>query len=155
MTLQEAQNQFSNITNSIVAGTSAAELDHKTDALLELQQNLPPGREFDVVSKAITEIMAKLEGETTAAVLDQLRLSKATMVEASNLLQQVGTRANAEARVLTFEEPKLVLTALNEAAFKLKEIRAAAKANDFQQVGVKSEALISLVETTIQSIKAT
>ena len=155
MTLQEAQNQLSGIINSIAAGMKAAELDQKTDALLALQDSLPGGSEFDVISKAITEIMPKLEGQITTAVLSELQLSKATIVESSNLLQQVGTKANAEARVLTFEKPKLVLTALNEAALKLKEIRDAAKANDLQQVGVKADALISLVENTLQSIKAT
>jgi hypothetical protein len=154
MTLQDAQNAFTNIINSIVAGMTAAELDAKTDALLELQQSLPDGMEFDVISTSIREIMPKLEGKVTVAVLEGLQANRATMVEASDLLREVGAKANAEARTLTFEKPKLVLIALNEAASKLKEIRDAAKIQDLQQVGVKTDALITLVENTLQSIKA-
>jgi hypothetical protein len=153
MTLQEAQTQFSSIVDSISPALSAAALDAKTDALLALQQNLPSGSEFDVVSRAITEMITKLEGQITGTVLSDLQLTKAVVIEASNLLQKVATKADAEARLLTFEKPKLVLTALNEAASKLNEIRESVKRKDFQQVSVKADALMSLVQTTLQSIK--
>ena len=74
MTLQAAQAQLSNIINSVVAGMSAAQLDQKTDALLALQDSLPAGSEFDVISKAITEMMPKLGGQITQAGLSELQL---------------------------------------------------------------------------------
>lgn len=158
MTLQEAQTQYSNIINSITDGMPSEELDRKADALSNLQDILPSGingMEFNPISKAIVAIMPILEGQITLAVLKELQSSRNTMVAASNLIQQVGKKADSDARTLTFQKPKMVLAALNEAAAKVKEIRDAAKVNDFQQVGTKADALISLVETTIQSIKAT
>lgn len=154
MTFQEAQTAFSNIVSSIVAGMSLPALSQKQEDLQNLMNSLPRTGEFSPIVKAIAEFSPKLVGQGTLEALKELQSRDATFKEASGLLTQVSQKADADARTLTFEKPKLVAAALTESLTKLQELRAAAKSGKFDEAASKVDALVALVEHVRVSIKA-
>src|SRR5262245_61043260 len=131
MTFQEAQAAFSSLVSSINAGISSSDLVQKQKDLRNLLNSVPNTPEFDPIAKAIAEFSPKLAGSVTQAVVVDLQSRDATFKEASGLLTQVSAKADANAKALTFEKPKLVAAALNESIGKLKELTESAKAGDF------------------------
>ena len=154
MTFQEAQTRFSTITGNITTATSPAELLQKQQALIALQNSLPSSAEFDAIADAIAEFSPKLTGAIVQGDLAALQGREAGLKAAASLLTQVEARANADARVLTFEKPKMVLAALNETVTTLQELRTAAKNGDYVLAAAKIDALATLVQQVRGSIKA-
>ena len=62
-------------------------------------------------------------------------------------------KAEANAKILTFEKPKLVAAALAESVAKLKELKEAAKAGDLGATASKAEALLALFESIRATVK--
>lgn len=146
MTFQEAQVAFSNLVGSINTGMSSSDLVQKQKDLRNLLNSLPNTPEFDPIAKAIAEFSPKLAGIVTHAVVVDLQSRDATFKEASDLLTQVSAKADANAKALAFEKPKLVAAALNESIGKLKELTDSAEAGDFTATASKAQALITLFE---------
>ena len=155
MTFQEAQTMFSNLVSSVSTAMSSSELVQKQKDLRNLLNSLPNTPEFDPIAKVIAEFSPKLAGNVTRAVVSDLQSRDATLKEASVLLTQVSNKADADARTLTFEKPKLVAAALTESLAKLEELRMAAKSGNFEEAASKVDALLTLVEHVRGSIKAT
>jgi len=154
MTLQEAQTKFSTIVGSITVTSSPAELLQKQEDLITLQNSLPTSAVFDVIADAIADFSPKLTGAIVQGELDALKGREAVMMEAASLLTQVEKRANADARTLTLEKPKLVAAALVESVSKIKELRDTAKAGDFAATASKAEAVLALLENVKTTIKS-
>src|SRR5206468_2241300 len=108
MTFQEAQTKFSSIVSSMSPAMSSRELVQKQRDLQNLLTSLPNTQEFDPIVSAIAEFSPKLAGEVTQAVVQDLQSRDAAFKEVSGLLTQVSNKADADARTLTFEKPKLV-----------------------------------------------
>ena len=155
MTFQEAQARFSSIVGSITMNMTSGELAAKQVELQALQNSLPLTHEFDPISDAIAEYSPKLVGIITRAVLTSLQSRAAALEGASTLLDRVSSEAEADARTLTFEKPRLVLAALTESVNALKDVRAAAEARDFESAASKVDAVVMLIEQVRTSIKAT
>ena len=153
MTFLEAQTKFSAIVNSITTTMSSGDRLQKQRNLLTLQNSLPESAEFDVIANAISDFSPKLTGMIAEGVLDSLKSREASIKEASNLLTQVAHKAGANAKTLSFDNPKLVAAALNETVTQLQELRTAAKAGDFEQAASKVDALATLLEHVRASIK--
>ena len=153
MTFQEAQAKFSAIVSSVQPAMSSGELVQRQKDLQNLLNSLPSAAEFDPIASAIAEFSPKLAGQVTHAVVKDLQSRDATLKEASGLLARVANKAEADARTLTFQKPKLVAAALTEALVNLQELRAAAKSGNLDQAAAKAEALIALVEHVRGSIK--
>ena len=151
MTFQEAQSSFSNLVDSISAGMSSSELVQKQNEFRNLLISLPNTAEFDPIAKAIDEFSLKLAGSVTHAVLRDLQSRDATFKEASALLTQVSSKADANAKTLTFQKPKLVAAAVVESIATLKELTDAAKAGQVEATAAKAQALLTLFE----NVKAT
>jgi hypothetical protein len=134
---------------------SSSELVQKQKDLRNLLNSLPNTAEFDPIANAIAEFSPKLAGSVTQAVIIDLQSRDATLKEASGLLTQVSNKADADARTLTFEKPRLVAAALTEALVKLGELRIAAKSGNVAEAAAKVEALLTLIEHVQGSIKAT
>ena len=154
MTFQEAQTKFSAIVGSITATMSSGDLSQKQRDLIALQNSLPDAAEFDVIADAIADFSPKLTGMIAQGVLDSLKSRESSIKAASILLTQVASKASANAKTLTFDEPKLIAAALNESVIQVQELRAAAKAGDIEQVAAKVDALATLIEHVRSSIKA-
>ena len=150
MTLQEAQRKFSKIISSMKVGDDALTTMEKLDSL---QASLPLEGEFKVLNDAITEAQGKLHGAVTAKTLKELKQTEAGVVEAAVLLSQVATKADKDARVLTFAKPTLIAAALSESVSQLQEIKTAANTKDFEQVAAKALALTALLQQIQESIK--
>lgn len=153
MTFQEAQAQFSAITNRVSMSSTSTELVAVQDDLIGLQDRLPKAAEFDVIADAIAEFTPKLTGQVVKAVLDSLRSRAGTLREASSLLTQVGNKAKSDARVLTLEQPKLIAAGLTEAVGQIKELRDAAKDKNFEKAAANADALVTLVQHLRGTIK--
>jgi len=154
MTFQDAQMKFSTIIGSITATMTSGELHQKQLDLIALQNSLPTSAEFDAIANAIAESTSKLTGLITTAVLDSLISRDTALKEASDLLTQVANEADSDARMLTFEKPKIVLSALTGSVTKLKEIRDAVKSGNTVDAVSKAEALVVLLQQVQQTIKA-
>jgi hypothetical protein len=154
MTFQEAQTKFSAIVGSLTATMTSGEVLQKQRELIALQNSLPESAEFDVIANTIADYTPKLTGITTQDVLDSLKSREDSIMAASSLLTQVANKASANAKTLTFTEPKLIAAALNETVTRLQELRNAAKVGDFEQVATKVDALSTLIENVRSSIKA-
>ena len=153
MTLQEAQAKFAKIVGSITGALTSTQLVQKQAELQALFDACPNTPEFDPITSAIAELSPKLSGQVTQIVLQDLRSRAATLNEAVGLLTRTFERAEADARLLTFEKPKAVVAALTESVNTLKEIRTAAKAGDIIAVAPKVEALLVLLEQVKASAK--
>jgi len=153
MTFQEAQAKFSAIVNSISPTMSSSELVQKQRDLQALLMSLPNIPEFNPIAQAITDFSPKLKGQVTQAVAVALQAQDAVLKEASDLLTQVASKAEANAKILTFEKPKLVAAALAESLAKLKELKEAAKAGDLGATASKAEALLALFESIRATVK--
>jgi hypothetical protein len=154
MTFQDAQTQFSNIVGSITPATSSDQLLQKQRNLQALLVGLPNTPEFDPIAEAIADFSPRLAGQLTQEVVKDLQSRDNTLEEASGLLTQAANNANADARTLTFEEPKLVLSALVSSVAKLHEISDAAKAGNLVDAASKADALVLLLQQVQQTIKA-
>lgn len=154
MTFQEAQTKFSAILESITTTMNSGELLQKQRDLIALQNSLPASAEFDVIADTIADFSPKLTGMIAQGVLASLKSREAGIREASSLLTQVATKASANAKTLSFAEPKLIAATLNETVTQLQELRTAAKAGDFVQVATKVDALNTLIEHVRGSITA-
>jgi hypothetical protein len=155
MTFQEAQTKFSSIVGSVSPAMSSSDLVQKQRDLQRLLTSLPNTPEFDLIANAIAEFSPKLAGQVTQAVVTSLQSRDSTFKQASGLLNQVSINADADARTLSFEKPKLVVAALTESVTKLKEVRAAAKAGNIEEAASKVDLLLALVEQVRASIKPT
>ena len=153
MTLQEAQTKFAKIVGSITGALTSTQLVQKQAELQALFDACPNTPEFDPITSAIAELSPKLSGQVTQIVLQDLRSRVATLNEAVALLTRTFERAEADARLLTFEKPKTVVAALTESVNTVKEIRTAAKAGDIMAVAPKLEALLVLLEQVKASAK--
>ena len=154
MTFQEAQTKFSAIVESITGTMDSGALVQKQRDLIALQNSLPASAEFDVIADAIAEFSPKLTGKLTQAVLASLKSREASMTAASDLLTQVADKASADAKTLTFDDPKLVAAALSESVSQLQDLRQAAQDGDVGQVATKVDALATLIEHVRSSIKS-
>lgn len=152
MTFQEAQTAFSNLCAGINAGMSSSELVQKQHALRALLNSLPNTPEFDPIVAAITEFSPKLAGNVSHAVVAALQSRDATFKETSNLLTGVSAEAEANAKTVSFQKPKLVLAALNQSIPTIKELTASAKAGDFATTAAKAEALLAMIENVRSTI---
>ena len=155
MVFQEAQARFSAIVQSIVPGMSSSQTLAKQNELRVLLESLPNTAEFDPIASAIAELSPKLTGVVSTAVLNELRSRDNAFKETSTLLAHVTQKANADARALRFEQPKLVVAALTEAVTTLKEVQSAADEGKFHEVASKAEALVALIEQVKATVKAT
>jgi hypothetical protein len=153
MTLQEAQTKFAGIVASITSALTSAQLVQKQAELQAVLDACPNTTEFDPITSAIADLSPKLAGQVTQVVLTDLQGRLAGLNEAVGLLSRTSKRAEADARMLTFEKPKTVVAALTESVNTLKEIRGAAKAGDFTAVAPKVEALLVLLEQVKASAK--
>jgi hypothetical protein len=153
--LQEAQTRFSNIINSIDVHMSSNDLLAKQAQLQALQDSLPNTPELNPIADAIADVQPKLMGMVTQAVLISLQSREQTLKEATSLITHVATEANANARSLSFEKPKLVLATLTQSIDALRDIKATAQAQNFEAAAVKIDAVVTLIEQARNSIKTT
>jgi hypothetical protein len=153
MTLQEAQAKFSSIVNSVTVNMSSGELGQKQTELETLLNTLPNTPEFNPISEAIAEVSPKLLGKITQAVVDSLRSRDEALKGGISLFDRVSTKANADARTLTFEKPKLVLAALTETVTALKDAQVAVKEKNFESAASKIDSVVKLIEKVKDTIK--
>lgn len=153
MTFQDAQTQFAKIIGTITTALTSAQLVQKQAELQVLLDSCPNTAEFDPITSAITELSPKLAGAVTQLVLQDLQTRAAALNEAVALLSRTTKRAEADAKMLTFDKPKVVVAALTESVKTLQEIRVAAKAGDLATVAPKVEALVVLLEQIRASAK--
>ncbi len=154
MTLQEAQNSFSQIV-------AAVSVDLKPPQLLDLQQrlsalldSLPNTPEFDPVADAIAAVSPKLTGQLVAAAVKDIQSRDAALRQATDLLTGVRNQAASDTRILTFEQPKLLLPALTAGVETVKAVRDAVKAGDTIGAITKAEALLAVLEQVKATITA-
>jgi hypothetical protein len=134
---------------------SSSERVQKQKDLHNLLNSLPNTAEFDPIANVIAEFSPKLAGSVTQAVLIDLQSRDATLKAASVLLTQVSNKADADARTLTFEKPRLVAAALTEALGKLGELRMAAQSGNIEEAAAQVETLLTLIQHVQGSIKVT
>ena len=128
-------------------------MDEISSDLLNLQLALPNTPEFDPIRQTIADFLPRLVGQVAQAVLAELQSRTASLGAASALLTHTANEAAADARVLTFEKPKLIAAALKNAVDAVQQIRDAAKAGNFVQAIEKAQALqvlLSQAQTTIK-----
>lgn len=154
MTFQEAQARFSSIVNGVSPAMSSADLVQKQKDLQSLLSDLPNTAEFDPIAEAISEFSPKLKGKVTQAVAKDLRSRDAIFSEASTLFAVTSEKAEADARTLTFAEPKLIATALVESVTTLQQIRDAANEGNLVEAALKADALALMLLQVQQSIRA-
>jgi hypothetical protein len=154
MTFQEAQARFTSIVQTITPGLSSAELVQKQAQLQGLLNSLPNSVEFDLLANAIAEFSPKLSGQVTQAVLADLQSRDARLQAAAGLLNRVENRAQADARTLRLEQPKMVVAALTESVTTLEQIRNDVQAGNLLTAVANTEALLSLVNTVRTTIKS-
>ena len=153
MTFQEAQAAFSGIVGGITVGMKQAEILQKQNDLLSLMDSLPPTAEFNPIADAIADLAPKLQGKMTQAVLDSLRSREGVLKDTASFLDDVAGKANADARMLTFEQPKLVLATLTESITALQDAKSKAQAKNFEGAASQIEAVMVLIEQVKGSIK--
>jgi hypothetical protein len=154
MTFQEAQARFTGIVQTITPGLSSAELVQKQAQLQGLLNSLPNSVEFDPLANAIAEFSPKLAGQVTQAVLADLQSRDASLQAAAGLLNRVENRAQADARTLRLEQPKMIVATLTESVTTLEQIRNDVQAGNLQKAVANTEALLSLVNTVRTTIKS-
>jgi hypothetical protein len=154
MTFQEAQARFTGIVQTITPGLGSAELVQKQAQLQSLLNSLPNSVEFDPIANAIGELSPKLSGQVTQAVLADLQSRDARLQAAAGLLNRVENRAQADARTLRLEQPKMVVAALTESVTTLEQIRNDVQAGNLLTAVANTEALLSLVNTVRTTIKS-
>jgi hypothetical protein len=154
MTFQEAQARFTGIVQTITPGLSSAELVQKQAQLQSLLNSLPNSVEFDPIANAIAELSPKLAGQVTQAVLADLQSRDARLQAAAGLLNRVENRAQADARTLRLEQPKMIVATLTESVTTLEQIRNDVQAGNLQTAVANTEALLSLVNTVRTTIKS-
>jgi hypothetical protein len=154
MTPQEAQAQFSSIVSSFSTNMTSEQVLQKQKELINLQNALPESAEYDPIATAIAEFSPKLTGRLTQEVISSLKSRDSVLSEASSLITKVANKANSDARVLTFEDPKFVVAALNEASTGLNELYSAAKAGNAEVVASKANALMTLIAKAQSYIKS-
>ena len=154
MTFQEAQTRFTNIVQTITPGLGSAELVQKQTQLQNLLNSLPNTAGFDPIANAIAELSPKLAGQVTQAVLADLQSRDASLRAAAGLLDRVENRAQADARTLRLEQPKMIVAALTESVTTLQQIRNDVQAGRLESAVANTEALLSLVNTVRTTIKS-
>jgi len=153
MTFQDAQTQFATTVKGVAPELTSSELVQKQRDLQNLLAQLPNTPEFDPIASAISEYSPKLKGQVTQAVVKALQSRDAVFTQASHLFAQISTKADADARNLTFEKPKLILATLADSVEQLQQIRNAATAGDSETAGSKAEALALMLIQVQQTLK--
>jgi hypothetical protein len=155
MTFQDAQDQFSTLVGQLAPGMAPDALDQISSDLLALQLGMPRSAEFSPIRQAIADFMPRLSVQMSQAVLADLRSRSAALVAASALLTQTATEASADARTLTFEQPKLIAAALTNAITTAQQLRDAIKSGNVQQAVEKAQAIETIIANAQATISAT
>lgn len=150
MTFQEAQARFAGIIQSVNPGLAAPQLVQIQSQLYDLMNAMPNTAEFDPIVDAIKAVSPRLSGQVTQAVLNDLASRSSGLAVATDLLNQTAAQAGGDARVLTFDQPRLVAAALNRSVQAAQKLRDAASAGNVTAVADQAQALIVLL-TQIQS----
>ena len=153
MTFQDAQARFSKIVATVTPASTAAEAVQAQGLLLALQNSLPNTEEFDSIADAIAATAPQLMGQLTQTVLDDLRTRTQALSAATGLLDQTAAAAKADARVLTFAQPKLIAAGLTGSIAAVRDLRIALSGDDVAAASAKSEALLTQLTQLLATIK--
>jgi hypothetical protein len=153
MTFQEAQARFTAIIQSVSPALSATQLVQVQAQLNDLMDALPNTAEFDPIVDAIKAVSPRLSGQVTQAVLDDLASRSATLAAGASLLDQTASDASADARILRFDQPRLVAAALNNSLQVAQQLRDAARAKNIPEVANQAQALMILLAQIQSTIK--
>lgn len=153
MTFQEAQTRFAAITQSVSPALSATQLVQVQTQLNGLMDALPNTAEFDPIVDAIKAVSPRLSGQVTQAVLDDLASRSAALAAGASLLDQTASDASADARILRFDQPRLVAAALVNSLQVAQQLRDAARAKNIPEVANQAQALMILLAQIQSTIK--
>jgi hypothetical protein len=153
MTLPEAHTRLRTIVAAVRPGLAAAEVVALQTKLLALIEDLPISAEFDPTAAALGEIAGKLQGQLTQAVFDELKSRTAILGAAVATLAKVTREAAADARILSFEKPKVLAAGLKNGIALVEALQQAAKAGDVGVVSQNAEALLAVLATLRDNLK--
>ncbi len=153
MTFQEAQARFAAIAGGITPALSAADLTSLQAQLYALMIEVPTTPEFDPIIDAIKQVAPRLGGQITQATLDDLASRSAALAAATALLNQTAAKAQADARVLQFEQPRLIAAALNNSVQAARQVRDAVQAGDLATASAQAQALLVQLSQLTSTIK--
>jgi hypothetical protein len=153
MTLAEAHDQFTALAQKVSPGRTPAELAAISADLNTLLHSLPNTEDFDAMCQQITGFSKLLSGQMSQAVLADLQSRSAALSTANKLLTDTATTAAADARVLTFEKPRLIAATLTTALTTAQQMRTAISSGNYSQALEKAQALETLFLNAQSTIK--
>lgn len=153
MTLPEAQIKFTSISLRLTPNLSDDASQQLISELTGLQDDLPNEAAFDPLNADIRALKSKLRGQITEAAIAELQSRTAALNSATALLSQTAADAAADARMLTFEKPQLIVATLKNAVTTVQEIRTAAQTGNYPQALEKIQALEALLAHAQTTIK--
>lgn len=127
MTFTKAQERFSAIAKTATTTSTPAQLvqiQRDLKALLrDINDDLDHLEECAPVQRAITELSPRLAGQVTQQVIAEITSRSKALEDATTLLSKTADTASADARVLTFEKPKLIAAGLTGCIQAVEELR--------------------------------
>jgi hypothetical protein len=153
MTFQEAQARFAAIVQIVSPALSPTQLVQVQAQLNDLMEALPNTAEFDPIVEAIKAVSPRLSGRVTQAVLDDLASRSAALAAGASLLDQTASDASADARILQFDQPRLIAAALTNSLQVAQQLRDAARARNIPEVANQAQALMILLAQIQSTIK--
>lgn len=155
MTPQDAQARLSALVSTVTVASSPATIQNVQSQLASLAASLPPTPDFDRVADAITAVTQQLRQQLTGAVLTDLNSRTALLGAAVDALAKVSSDAASDARVLSFEQPKLIVAGLTNGIALVQQLQAAVKRQDIAAVQQNAEALLAILGKLQETVRAT
>ena len=146
MTFEQALAQFDSIINEISTNSTAADILQVKQKLDSFSGQLPNTDEFEPIFDAIDDLQPKLTGQIIGDGIADILSRGATLRGAAYLLKTVTDEAEADARDLRLEQPKLIAHTLTKSVESLKDICNDTKNGNYIEAATKAEALIVLLE---------
>lgn len=154
MTIPEAHARLSQITGGLRTNLSSAEaLKLQTD-LLALIEELPTTPEFTATADTIRAAVRKIDGQLSSAVLTELQSRTAALGAATATLSTVAAEAAADARTLSFTQPRLIAAGLNQGITLARSLQKAVETRDLPAITQNAESLLALLATLRNDLKA-
>lgn len=153
MNFSEAKGQLDRLVQQLTPGLAPATIVGIKRELVALAGTLPNSAEFDPIRELILEFLPQLQGSVAQSVLASLQSRTAALGAATDLLAQTAADAEADARVLTFEKPRLIAAAVTNAIATAQQMRGAIAKGDYPQALEKAQALEALLAHAQSTIK--
>lgn len=153
MTIPEAHARLSQITGGLRADLSSAEVRKLQTDLFALIEELPTTPEFNATADTIRAAVQKIDGQLSNAVLAELQSRTAALGAATATLSAVAAEAAADARTLSFAQPRLIAAGLKNGIALVQQLQQAAHDRNFNGVAQNAESLLALLATLRNDLK--